>query len=109
MDFHTFNKLEMRPAVHRTQLSGDERLLVDEMLSYKRQFEAVRDATHATCAHELDSFWLRKVRCALKHSLTPARQHPPPQQPAEPCLPAGRTRTFVLYPVRGRHARPSYR
>ena len=32
---------------------------------YKRQFEAVRDATHATCAHELDSFWLRKTRKAV--------------------------------------------
>ena len=85
MDFHTFSKLEMRPAVHRTQLTGDARALVDEMLSYKRQFEAVRDAAAESEAHELDSFWLRKTRKAVisvvmtKQGVRPRpRRRPPP-------------------------------
>lgn len=41
---------------------GDlERALVKEMISYKRQFEAVRDAS----SHELSSFWLRKTGKAV--------------------------------------------
>ena len=39
--------------MHRSQLPDAQRLLVDEMIRYKRQFEAVRDAS----MHELDSFW----------------------------------------------------
>eukprot|EP00966_Prymnesium_polylepis_P031453 731517-Prymnesium_polylepis.1 len=38
-----------------------ERGLVHDMVSYKRQFEAIRDAT----THELDSFWLRKTGKAV--------------------------------------------
>jgi cytidine deaminase len=59
---HTFKKLEMRPAVHRLQLtSAEEKGLVDEMVQYKRQFEAVRDSN----THELGTFWLRKTGKAV--------------------------------------------
>jgi cytidine deaminase len=57
VEWHSFKKLEMRPAMHRTQLREVERGLVDEMVRYKRQFEAVRDSN----SHELESFWLRKT------------------------------------------------
>ena len=42
VESHTFKKLEMRPATHRSQLGEVERALVQEMIRYKRQFEAVR-------------------------------------------------------------------
>ena len=59
---HTFKKLEMRPAVHRLQLtSAEEKGLVNEMVQYKRQFEAVRDSNN----HELGTFWLRKTGKAV--------------------------------------------
>lgn len=58
VESHAFKKLEMRPAIHRSQLPSEmERALVDEMIRYKRQFEAVRDSQK----HELDTFWLRKT------------------------------------------------
>ena len=50
-------QLEMRPPIHRTQLPAAERAMVEEMIKYKRQFEAVRDLS----MHELGSFWLRKT------------------------------------------------
>jgi hypothetical protein len=71
VEFHTFKKLEMRPPVPRSQLAGDMRGLVEEMIRYRRQFEAVRDVTlknerEGTSPegerHELDEFWLRKTR-----------------------------------------------
>lgn len=43
------------------QMGELERGLVREMASYKRQFEAVRDAN----SHELESFWLRKTGKAV--------------------------------------------
>ena len=62
VESHTFKKLEMRPAVHRSALrKEDYKGLVDEMIRYKRQFEAVRDSDH----HELGSFWLRKTGKAV--------------------------------------------
>ena len=62
VESHTFKKLEMRPATHRSQLfENDDKLLVEEMVKYKRQFEAIRDAQ----SHELDSFWLRKTGKAV--------------------------------------------
>ena len=62
VESHTFSKLEMRPATHRTQLpEKQEKGLVDEMIRFKRQFEAVRDSA----AHELDTFWLRKTGKAV--------------------------------------------
>ena len=62
VESHTFKKLEMRPPQHRSQLpSTAEKGLVDEMVRYKRQFEAVRDSG----AHELASFWLRKTGKAV--------------------------------------------
>ena len=61
VESHTFKKLEMRPASHRSQLPINEKGLVDEMIRYKRQFEAVRDSDE----HELGSFWLRKTGKAV--------------------------------------------
>jgi len=61
VEFHTFKKLEMRPANHVTALDPFQRRLAAEMMSYKRQFEAVRDAEE----HELESFWLRKTGKAV--------------------------------------------
>ncbi|KAL1527955.1 hypothetical protein AB1Y20_009326 [Prymnesium parvum] len=61
VEFHTFKKLEMRPAAYPNQMGELERGLVREMASYKRQFEAVRDAN----SHELESFWLRKTGKAV--------------------------------------------
>ena len=51
----------MRPATHRSQLGATEKAVVDEMIRYKRQFEAVRDSND----HELGSFWLRKTGKAV--------------------------------------------
>lgn len=73
VDFHAFHKLEMRPALPRAELVGDDRRIVDEMLKYRAQFEAVRDGSHAHggeapsghSADELSSFWLRKSRKAV--------------------------------------------
>ena len=75
VEFHTFHTLEMRPPMHRSQLTGDMRMLVEEMIKYRRQFEAVRDLAktqHGSLAsdilagggeaHELGTFWLRKTR-----------------------------------------------
>ena len=70
VEFHNFKELEMRPPVHRSQLQGEMRALVEDMLRYRRQFEAVRDLTRQSDAgeisgverHELDTFWLRKTR-----------------------------------------------
>lgn len=42
VEFHTFKKLEMRPATYITTLAPTERKLAEDMISYKRQFEAVR-------------------------------------------------------------------
>jgi len=71
VDFHAFNKLEMRPAVPTQLLAEEDRLVVEEMRSYRRQFEAVRDgapqeqaATYAA-PNELSSFWLRKSHKAV--------------------------------------------
>ena len=61
VESHTFKKLEMRPATHRSQLGPDDKGLVDEMVRYKRQFEAVRDSD----THELTTFWLRKTGKAV--------------------------------------------
>ena len=61
VESHTFKKLEMRPAAHRSQLPPDQKGLVDEMIRYKRQFEAVRDSEE----HELGTFWLRKTGKAV--------------------------------------------
>jgi cytidine deaminase len=71
VDFHAFHKLEMRPALPRAQLVGDDRRIVDEMLKYRAQFEGVRDgarggdALSGHAADELSSFWLRKSRKAV--------------------------------------------
>lgn len=61
VESHTFKKLEMRPATHRSQLGEVERALVQEMIRYKRQFEAVRESNE----HELGTFWLRKTGKAV--------------------------------------------
>jgi len=62
VESHTFKKLEMRPATHRSQLTyAEDKGLVEEMVRYKRQFEAVRDAD----SHELGTFWLRKTGKAV--------------------------------------------
>jgi len=61
VESHTFKKLEMRPATHRSQLADFEKGIVEEMVRYKRQFEAVRDSSE----HELGSFWLRKTGKAV--------------------------------------------
>ena len=37
VEFHTFKKLEMRPPIHRSQLTGDMRALVEDMIRYRRQ------------------------------------------------------------------------
>lgn len=71
VESHTFKKLEMRPAIHRSQLTvSNERALIDEMIRYKRQFEAVRDSDK----HELDSFWLRKTGKAVLAVLLTQRE-----------------------------------
>jgi cytidine deaminase len=52
----------MRPASHKSSLQKDEyKGLVNEMIRYKRQFEAIRDSED----HELGSFWLRKTGKAV--------------------------------------------
>ena len=62
VESHTFKKLEMRPASHKSSLQKDEyKGLVNEMIRYKRQFEAIRDSED----HELGSFWLRKTGKAV--------------------------------------------
>jgi len=61
VESHTFKKLEMRPATHRSQLAELEKGLVQEMIRYKRQFEAVRESNE----HELGTFWLRKTGKAV--------------------------------------------
>ena len=61
VEFHTFKKLEMRPATHASTLPAKEKRLVEDMVRYKRQFEAIRDADE----HELTSFWLRKTGKAV--------------------------------------------
>jgi hypothetical protein len=71
VESHTFKKIEMRPATHRSQLAERDQLgLVDEMVRYKRQFEAVRDSNE----HELGSFWLRKTGKAVLAVLLTVRR-----------------------------------
>ena len=74
VDFHAFHKLEMRPALQRSQLVGDDRLVVEEMRQYRKEFEAVRDGATAKVdgvdaqpngGNELATFWLRKSRKAV--------------------------------------------
>lgn len=56
------------------QLPELERNLVKEMVTYKRQFEAVRDAS----SHELESFWLRKTGKAVVAVLVTQKPGEPP-------------------------------
>jgi cytidine deaminase len=70
VDFHAFHKLEMRPALPRSQLTGEDRRIVEEMIQYRTQFEATRDGVQAQsasghAADELSTFWLRKSRKAV--------------------------------------------
>lgn len=61
IEFHTFKKLEMRPPMHRSQIPKEYTPLVEDMMRYKRQFEAIRDCQ----SHELETFWLRKTGKAV--------------------------------------------
>ena len=74
VEFHSFKKLEMRPPIHRTQLPAAERAMVEEMIKYKRQFEAVRDLS----MHELGSFWLRKTHKVVMAVLLTQKNGQPP-------------------------------
>ena len=74
VEFHSFRKLETRPPIHRTQLPAAERAMVEEMIKYKRQFEAVRDLS----MHELGSFWLRKTHKVVMAVLLTQKNGQPP-------------------------------
>ena len=74
VEFHSFKKLEMRPPIHRTQLPAAERAIVEDMIKYKRQFEAVRDLS----IHELGSFWLRKTHKVVMAVLLTQKEGQPP-------------------------------
>ena len=114
VEFHSFKKLEMRPPIHRTQLPAAERAMVEEMIKYKRQFEAVRDLS----MHELGSFWLRKTHKVVMAVLLTQKNGQPPvywrgmnvevSMPTGTCAPSA-TRSATRSPATRRSAARTWR